>query len=61
MKVTIYQINGRVEYLPNVTVIMDDEERNVFNIWLDDNSFHSFNKDLIALIKIGGQHEYKKR
>lgn len=58
MEVTIFMINGRVFKLSNVSIIMEDD--NVINVWLEDKSFEKFESDLIAQIKIGGKHEYKK-
>ena len=59
MDVTIFQINGRVLRFSNVVIVMDYDEY-YLKIWLEDDSLKTFKKDLIAQIKIGGQHEYKK-
>lgn len=60
MEVTIFQINKMIVRLSNVTMIVENEEDNTLAMWLEDPSFKKFDKDLIAQIKIGGKHEYKK-
>lgn len=64
MDVTIYQINGRIFRLSNVHTIMEDEEKNIIHVRMIEGTFYTysnFRSDLIAQIKIGGKHEYKKR
>lgn len=60
MDVTIFQINGRIYRLANVSIMMEDKEQCTIAIWLEDSSFKKFETNLIAQIKIGGKHEYKK-
>lgn len=58
MELTIFQINGRIYRFSNVSMIMEDDD--FIKMWLEDKSFEKFETKLIAQIKIGGQHEYKK-
>ena len=63
MDVTIFQINGRVFRLLNVHTIMEEEDKNIIRVWMQEGNFNkysNFRSDLIAQIKIGGKHEYKK-
>lgn len=62
MEVTIFQINGRVYKILNVYSIVEMEDAGSIEICVKGSLTVRtlFKKDLIAQIKIGGQHEYKK-
>lgn len=61
MEVTIFQINRQIFRISDVCTISENKEGNIIEISIKgSNSYSIFRKDLIAQIKIGGQHEYKK-